>query len=742
MKRIQFKIYFLIVFVFVFLFFYFLNKFPLKAEKKFNFEIQPQEILVKLKSNQKIYKIHFKDNPNLLEIQKLLLERKEIEYAEPNFLVRIAYLPNDPFYKEQWYLNKIKASQGWDFIKGGSDDVIVAVLDTGVDIDHPDLKSNIWVNKKEIPGNGIDDDKNGYIDDYYGWDFIRNIPNPKPKFDEPYEVGPIHHGTMVAGIIAAVGDNHQGIIGLAWKVKIMSLRVLNSKGTGSVEAVIRAINYAKANGANIINLSFVGSNRSEFLAEALKEAWKAGLIIVAAAGNEASGEVKDLDAHPLYPICLDADEPYNYIIGVGATNQFDQKAHFSNFGSKCIDLVAPGSGIYGLLTHNSSLPEFKEYYGGYWSGTSLATPLVSATAALVKSLNPTLNNEKVRDFILNNTDNIEEENPNFKGKLGKGRLNVYKVLDSVYKEMAQKVEFRYIVTGALEGGGPHIRILKSSGFPVNGFFAYSPKFSGGVKVAVGDVDGDGEEEIITAPASNGGAHVRIFDIKGNLKSQFFALKNYYGGLNLAVCNLNKDQNEEIIISPTGKIEPKVLIFDWQGNLLEQFLVKEKNYRNEVKVACGDVDGDSENEILVSFGKNTEPIVKIFNSRGELEVEWLAFSQKFTGGVNLSVGDLDNDNVSEIVVSVASGANPYVRIFNYFGLLKVQFKGYETGYFNGVNLTVADLDGDNKGEIIVSTGKGVPPTVQIFDSMGRNLGAFFAYNKKFLGGVSVATIKAK
>ena len=174
----------------------------------------------------------------------------------PVFAVPQAVIPNDPSYPEQWYLDKIGAPEAWG-IKSDSSNIIIAVLDTGVDIDHPDLYKNIWINEDEIKDNGIDDDNNGYIDDVNGWDFFNKVADPNPKFSEGFtEIG-LHHGTIVAGIIAAEGNNNFGITGINWSAKIMPLKVLSDKGEGSTVEVIQAIDYAIDNGADIINLSFV-----------------------------------------------------------------------------------------------------------------------------------------------------------------------------------------------------------------------------------------------------------------------------------------------------------------------------------------------------------------------------------------------------------------------------------------------------------------------------------------------------
>ena len=165
-------------------------------------------------------------------------------FAEP---VLAAIMPNDPYYKNQWYLAKIRADSAWEKITE-SPDMVIAVIDSGIDINHPDLKDNIWHNNKEIAGNGKDDDKNGFIDDTNGWDFITNTPDPSPKFSAGWTEAGVSHGTMVAGIIAARGNNGIGVAGVTWRTKIMPLRVLNDKGDGKISDVIRAIDYAVKNG--------------------------------------------------------------------------------------------------------------------------------------------------------------------------------------------------------------------------------------------------------------------------------------------------------------------------------------------------------------------------------------------------------------------------------------------------------------------------------------------------------------
>ncbi len=751
----QFKIkkFLVAVFTFYFLFLLFTFPFPLSVKADLdNDKFQsinetgadvyvPGEMLVKLKDQERIYKIKYQDNPDLGKIQKILLPRPEIEHAEPNYLVKISFIPNDPYFPEQWALTKIQAPLAWDITAGGSREVVVAVLDSGVDIDHPDLKENILINADEMLGDGLDNDNNGYIDDYFGWDFVRQEPSPKPKFDEPFTQGAIHHGTVVAGIIAASGHNNLGITGLAWRTKIMALRVLNSEGTGSVEAVIGAVNYAVANRANIINLSFVGPNRSEFLAQTLKQAFRAGLFIVAATGNETSGEGRDLDLQPIYPACLDINDLENYIFTVAALNQEDRKATFSNYGSRCIDLSAPGTRVYGLLVYQPDREGFKEYYGGYWSGTSLAAPLVSATVALIKAVNPLVSNHQIREIIKNQSDSIDNLNLGYIGKLGSGRLNTYRAISYAYSLLSSPSSLNYIITGAGPGGGPHLRIFRPNGMPAGGFFAYDSKFRGGLRLASNDVDGDGSFEIITGAGPGGGPHLRIFDARGNVKSQFFVYdKKYSGGLNVASCDLDKNGMAEIIVSLGSRAPPYVYVFNHYGDLLFRFLAYHHSFRGGVNIACGDVDGDGLMEIITGAGPGGGPHLRIFDAQGVLKHHFFTFLQKFRGGIKVAVGDLNGDGQSEIIVGIASGASPYVRIFNYLGLLQTQFLAYEREYYGGVNLFVNDLNDDMRAEIIIGPATSREPLVKVVDSEGTVLYQFLAYDARFRGGIRLATLR--
>ncbi len=307
----------------------------------------------------------------------------DVAYAEPNFKVQPSAVPNDPNYRDLWGLNNASqtggtpdadtdAPEAWNTTTG-SFDTVVGVIDEGIDVNHPDLRDNIWTNSGEVAGNKIDDDGNGYVDDVNGYDFANNdatVYDPDPisgKGDE--------HGTHVAGTIAAVGNNGIGVAGVNWEAQVASLKFLGADG-GYTSDAIEAINYAVAEGMDISNNSWGGGGRSQALEDAIRRADNAGHIFIAAAGNGgADGVGDDNDATPHYPAGYNLPN----VVAVAATDDTDRLASFSNFGATSVDLAAPGVGIM------STLPGGR--YGRY-SGTSMASPHVAGVAALIESQQP------------------------------------------------------------------------------------------------------------------------------------------------------------------------------------------------------------------------------------------------------------------------------------------------------------------------------------------------------------------
>ena len=258
-----------------------------------------------------------------------IAERHALRYAN-------ATIPNDEYFGEQWGLTKIRAPEAWDFTTGNSD-IIIAVIDTGVDYSHPDLAKNIWVNRAELEGTaGVDDDNNNYVDDIYGWDFADNDSNPMDM--------DIHgHGTHVAGIIAAEGNNAMGIAGVCWNAKIMALKVQADNGVDMEDLdIIEAIHYAIDNGAQIVNCSFGGEGPLvESERDAFVDLQNNHILAICAAGNDGTNN----DNTPEYP----ASYELGNIIAVAASDQSDNLASFSNYGEKSVDVMAPGVGIKSTI---------------------------------------------------------------------------------------------------------------------------------------------------------------------------------------------------------------------------------------------------------------------------------------------------------------------------------------------------------------------------------------------------------
>jgi subtilisin family serine protease/subtilisin-like proprotein convertase family protein len=349
----------------------------------------------------------FRQDPNVL-------------FAEPDYRITLQKEPNDPSYPALHALNNtgaagtadadIDAPEAWE-ITTGDHETIVAVIDTGVDYTHPDLAANIWINTDEIPGNGIDDDNNGYIDDRRGYDFANRDSDP---MDDHF------HGTHVAGTIGAVGDNGLGIVGVNWHVQIMPLKFLDAGGAGYESDAIAALNYAVANGAVVSNNSWGGGGFSPAFQTALQNAANQGHIFVAAAGNLNL----DNDTFPFYPASYNVDN----VISVAATDASDNLAYFSNYGEQSVDLAAPGANILSTfptrLTDAMRNAGFSTNYQSI-SGTSMAAPHVTGVIALISSLHPDWTYDQIIDQVLGTVDLI----PGLATVTG-GRVNAASAVDN------------------------------------------------------------------------------------------------------------------------------------------------------------------------------------------------------------------------------------------------------------------------------------------------------------------------
>jgi len=351
--------------------------------------------------------VTLKPGVNPVAASALLSALPNVEYACPNYIRTINVVPNDPSYGSQWGWAKTSAPAAWD-ITTGDPDLVVGVVDTGVDLDHEDLAANIWTNALEASGlPGVDDDGNGHVDDVYGYNGITNGYDPN---------GDHWHGTHCAGSIGAVTNNGVGVAGANWTVGIMALKFLNAAGSGTDADAIECIDYAiackNAGSANVVALSnsWGGYGESPALEAAILRARDADIVFVAAAGNESF----DIDSSN----CVEAPGGLDVsnIVTVAATNSADGIASFSNYGSSKCDLGAPGVSIYSTKI----TPKY-----GSSDGTSMACPHVAGAIALIQAGNPGLDMDGLIDRLLANVDPVSSLNN--KTNTG-GRLNYYRAV--------------------------------------------------------------------------------------------------------------------------------------------------------------------------------------------------------------------------------------------------------------------------------------------------------------------------
>ncbi|MCA9730819.1 S8 family serine peptidase, partial [candidate division KSB1 bacterium] len=368
-----------------------------------------------------IYSLHFSPTQNPEEIAARFAADPNIEYAEPQRIHKILETPNDELYNNQTYTDAIAIEAAWDITKGEQGDVVIAIVDGGTDWQHPDLIDNIWTNEDEIAGNNIDDDGNGYIDDVHGWNYATNSNDPTGLSSQPTNR---NHGTHTAGIAGARVNNGIGVAGMSWNCKIMPICVAG-QNDWDLSNTYQGVVYAVENGADIISCSWgKPGTASIFEQDVIDYANANGSLVVAAAGNTNSNN----DYNPYYPAL------YNYVISVGSTTDKDDKALHSNYGWS-VDVFAPGMAVYSTL-HGGN-------YGAN-DGTSMACPIVSGIAGLLKTKNPELTPSEIEEYIRQTADRVVFTDAVSNSMIAKGRINAHSVLSAEALTAVRMLEATFI----------------------------------------------------------------------------------------------------------------------------------------------------------------------------------------------------------------------------------------------------------------------------------------------------------
>lgn len=596
-----------------------------------------------------IFKFVVPEDADVISISREYEADPSVEFAEPNYIYRSFALPNDAKYTLQWAHQVIQSEPAWD-IETGDPDIVIAIVDTGVDWDHPDLATNIWNNTDENL-DGKDTDGNGYIDDVRGYDFVDTTASVYPGEDgtirdnDPMD---FHgHGTHCAGIAAAVTDNSIGVAGMSWNCKIMPIRAgyKDPYGYGVLEAddIAVAIEYAANNNANVISMSWGGYDISKTVKEAIEYAYSKGAVLVGAAGNSDTR----LKSYPA---------GFDNVIAVAATDSSDAKAWLSNYGS-WIDIAAPGVNVLSTV--------FNDAYAS-WSGTSMSAPFVAGLAALILSKNSTFSNEDVRNILRSTTDPVISDE-----YIGLGRINAYKAvkrnttlhsnLDSSLDDVI--VQDVISINGTASCSGFHMyKVYYGFGaYPTSWTQIGSTQYSQVVNGVLATWD--------TSLVINGIYSIRldVVDINGQVTEDRVVLK---------VDNTLQDgwpiylETDAILASP--------VVYDF-----------DKNGKNELVVATYGPPGDP-------YGGGR---VYVIRSNGEIVRGWPFVTSSGISGTP-AIGDLNNDGIPELVVS--DWYNVYVLHFD--GSIVAGWpKSF--GFWVGQTPTLSDLDSDRFLEIIFSTDEG-------------------------------------
>lgn len=808
-----------------------------------------------------------------------------VVYAEENVPVHALFTPNDPSYTSQWHLPKVGADNAWERADtppfGGSSTVVVAVIDTGVAYENSTNRGKTFAQAPDFVSTTF----------VAGYDFVN---------DSAHANDDNGHGTHVAATIAENTNNGIDGAGIAFATSIMPIKTLDAEGSGAVADVVEGITFAVQNGAKVINLSLGASYASQSLQDAVAAAVNAGVVVVAAAGNDGASS-------------LSLPAGYPGVISVAALGKSDTISSFSNYGTG-LSLSAPGGDGSDYIMQQTfsnldaqNLPVDYTTFGmvGY-QGTSQAAPQVAAAAALL--LAKGVSASSIASLLENTATDLGTAG--YDTQYGYGMLNVGSALiaylndttppvtaitvspgtpdgaNGYYKttplvtltatdgaassgvqsityqidggsattysapftiadgthsltyfatdiagnvETSQTAQFTVDATGpvvtvispsagtttqetitlvgtisdalsgaasltvngvaavidasggftvpvalrrgsnliplsavdvagaissttfhivlvkpasvvisSLDNGPPRTKMFSQSGKRTGQFVAFAQGRERGVVLAAGDLNADGYDEVVAARRSGTQPQIRVFSNKGKLLKTFFAYdKKFRGGVSVATADIDGSGQAVIVTAPGPGQSPDIKLYSMQGALLSHFLAYDKKYRNGVRVTAGDVDGDGKSEIITGPVQGKRTKVKIFRSDGTLVKEFYVYGSKFGGGVWLASGDLDGDGTDEIIAGPGAGGSPVVKIVDADGKVQRSITAFEKDFLGGVTVSAGDMNKDGHDDIVVGSGAGRSPMVKIVSSAGKVLKKFSVFTTSYHGGIFVA-----
>lgn len=643
-----------------------------------------------------------------------------------------ARIPTDPE-GVQWAYTETKVYDAWDYATG-SRDVVVAIIDNGFDHMHPDLQENVWSNVEEVPDNGIDDDNNGYIDDVWGWNFVQGDYNKDGNIDALERKGnnrpepdvtdlndtqrrdeTFHHATIVAGIVGAMGNNGFAGAGVNWNVSLMNVRVADNDGFGNSVLLAKALRYAVDNGAHIINVSMVGDVHGDVLS-AVEYAYSRGVVIIAAAGNSSV----DLNHNPVYPICADVHSGKQMVLGVSAIGEDRRLTSFSNIGSDCIDITAPGQNVASALYYAPQYGLGTAYRGG-WSGTSVATPLVTGAAALIKSLQPTWGPDQIYEALLSSTHQTPSSDPaGYAHIYGAGLLQVNKAVAYAKSRMAdQTSEMPTIPTeGVIDGPTSLIVADTASGRMIERSVANptgsvkAPQVLREADAIVTFVNAFGEREFVVTKKQSATerAIIRYTD-KWRIVESWTVPSTQ--PLRLAVGDILGTNEAEIIASPSASEKTVAWVYTLDGQLVHSVTADAPH--TGVSVALVRDAGMQKSDMLAGYSKAGKLTLDRMSGEGKLlgTITIVSFG---TPGP-LTAADVDGNGIFEYILGAPEKQSPVVLYMTREGKVIRKFFAYDPLYHDGFSFVRAAYRG-NGMEQIITVPQSNTQTIRLWENSSR------------------------